>query len=305
MLPADRCPRASRRSTLRRPSRSAHRVGPVARTPRRERARLEREPRLDVKPELRSEVNFGCPVDGCGSPYLAYHHFDPPWKEEQHHRPAGMIALCARHHDEADGGRWTRLQLRGMKSSPYLRESGELPTGGRKLRWQREHLLVRAGGSLYIRQPTCWSSTKPCHLPYKGRRRVRKSRSSRAHRTGGRVRTSVRGRRRFSARELPARRPARERDARTRRRAGYRPATRARGRGRWGASPSRRATSRSRIYRSRSGRSRERAARTPISRSTRCSNWRAAIACRCCGRKRTVDHAASQQPCTPCSAEQH
>jgi hypothetical protein len=47
---------------------------------------------------LRREVNLGCPVAGCGSPFLTWHHFDPPWKLEHHHRPdefrAGVGERC-------------------------------------------------------------------------------------------------------------------------------------------------------------------------------------------------------------------
>jgi hypothetical protein len=29
----------------------------------------------EIEKLLRREVNFGCPVPGCGSPWLKYHHF--------------------------------------------------------------------------------------------------------------------------------------------------------------------------------------------------------------------------------------
>lgn len=32
----------------------------------------------DVRKILRKEVYFGCPIKDCGSPYLSYHHFNPP-----------------------------------------------------------------------------------------------------------------------------------------------------------------------------------------------------------------------------------
>ena len=41
---------------------------------------------------LRREVGFGCPV--CRSPFLTWHHFDPPYHVEEHWRHEGMIALC-------------------------------------------------------------------------------------------------------------------------------------------------------------------------------------------------------------------
>lgn len=58
---------------------------------------LSRTPPIEVRRQLRKEVNFGCPVDGCGIPYLTWHHFDPPWNEKEHHDPNGMLALCANH----------------------------------------------------------------------------------------------------------------------------------------------------------------------------------------------------------------
>jgi len=81
---------------------------------------LNRTPPKRVREKLRREVNFGCPVPGCGIPYLTWHHFDPPWKEKEHHNPEGMIALCAKDAALADGGRWTKQQLRQMKRSPYI-----------------------------------------------------------------------------------------------------------------------------------------------------------------------------------------
>jgi hypothetical protein len=81
---------------------------------------VSRTPPESVRRILRKEVNFGCPVHGCGVPYLTWHHFDPPWNIEKHHNPEGMIALCHKHADLADGKRWTKDQLRQMKQKPYL-----------------------------------------------------------------------------------------------------------------------------------------------------------------------------------------
>ena len=55
---------------------------------------MNRTPPKKVIQTLRQEVGFGCPVPNCGNPYLEWHHFDPPWSIENHHRPEGMIALC-------------------------------------------------------------------------------------------------------------------------------------------------------------------------------------------------------------------
>lgn len=81
---------------------------------------LDRTPPREVQEQLRKEVNFGCPVSGCGIPYLTGHHFDPPWSEAKHHNPEGMIALCATHVALADGGCWTKGQLKQMKKNPFV-----------------------------------------------------------------------------------------------------------------------------------------------------------------------------------------
>jgi hypothetical protein len=77
-------------------------------------------PPKNVRELLRKEVNFGCPVQGCGIPYLTWHHFDPPWRIKEHNNPEGLIALCQTHAGLADGGRWTPDQLREMKQNPFV-----------------------------------------------------------------------------------------------------------------------------------------------------------------------------------------
>jgi hypothetical protein len=72
---------------------------------------LSRTPPIQVTREIRSEVGFSCPIDRCGNPYLTWHHFDPPWSIEQHHRPEGMVALCREHADKADAGAFTDDQV--------------------------------------------------------------------------------------------------------------------------------------------------------------------------------------------------
>lgn len=81
---------------------------------------MNRTPPKNVLEALRKEVNFGCPVTDCGSPYLTGHHFNPTWAEKQHHNPEGMIALCLRCAGLADGGRWTIDQLNEMKRNPFV-----------------------------------------------------------------------------------------------------------------------------------------------------------------------------------------
>jgi hypothetical protein len=107
--------------------------------------RLNRRPPIEVRRELRREVGFGCPVDGCGNPYLYWHHFDPPWRECEHHDPRGMIALCGEHHAKADAGAFTKEQLRAMKSNTA--QAHEIRG---KFDWMRQHLLGVVGGNFYF-----------------------------------------------------------------------------------------------------------------------------------------------------------
>jgi hypothetical protein len=96
-------------------------------------------------------VGFGCPVDGCGSPYLTWHHFDPPWRDGQTHNPDGMVALCLQHHKEADGGAFTHQQLRDLKTQGFMLRIGGAPGG--RFNWRREQLILDAGGGLFVRCP--------------------------------------------------------------------------------------------------------------------------------------------------------
>jgi hypothetical protein len=102
-----------------------------------------RNPPRDVLRQLRQEVGFCCPVQECGCPYLTWHHFDPPWRNEHHHRPEGMIALCRHHADEADHGAFTNAQLRALKRTGRQRA---VEVRGR-LDWMRRDLLTVLGGA--------------------------------------------------------------------------------------------------------------------------------------------------------------
>lgn len=101
-----------------------------------------------VKKKLRSEVGFGCPVKGCGNPYLEYHHFDPPVNVRAHNEPEGMIALCAQHHKKADGGAYTVEQLHALKKD---KANASLVKGN--LDWLRKDLLAVVGGNFYYETP--------------------------------------------------------------------------------------------------------------------------------------------------------
>jgi hypothetical protein len=106
---------------------------------------MNRTPPREVRDALAREVNYGCPVQGCGCPFLKWHHFDPPWKVKEHHDPAGMIALCPTHAERADGGVFTANQLQSMKTSPYVRDRLRAPWP-----WEPEKLLFVLGGSVIL-----------------------------------------------------------------------------------------------------------------------------------------------------------
>jgi hypothetical protein len=74
-----------------------------------------------------------------------WHHFDPPWRIEHHHRPEGMIALCREHADKADHGSFTDDQLRKLKREG---KSRGLAVRGR-FDWMRQDLLAAVGGNFF------------------------------------------------------------------------------------------------------------------------------------------------------------
>jgi len=103
---------------------------------------LDRTPPAPVRRQLRKEVGFGCPIPGCRKPFLEYHHFDPPWAEEPHHRPEGMIALCTEHHPMADAETWSKARFLEMKARTYSEEEVRA-----MFPWQFPNPLVRLGGN--------------------------------------------------------------------------------------------------------------------------------------------------------------
>lgn len=110
---------------------------------------VNRTPPKRVRQELAREVGFGCPAEGCGSPYLTRHHFDPPWSERQHHDPAGMIALCREHHDAADAQAYEADELRLMKRIGRDRNQALEA----RFEWRRRRLLCVVGGNFYYETP--------------------------------------------------------------------------------------------------------------------------------------------------------
>lgn len=103
---------------------------------------VSRTPKADVRRRLRREVNFGCPF--CRSPFLTWHHFDPPWEPQHVHNEPGMIALCSECHRFADGGHYTKEQLRQLKVNPPTS-----PPKGR-LPWSSSSALVTFGGNAFL-----------------------------------------------------------------------------------------------------------------------------------------------------------
>ncbi|MBS4219039.1 hypothetical protein KHA96_12000 [Bacillus sp. FJAT-49711] len=104
---------------------------------------------IEVRQGLRQEVFYGCPIHGCGSPYLSYHHFDPPYHEGGTHNPEGMIALCLAHHKYADIGTYTNDQLKSFKKNPFLK--GKSVKG--RIEWMRRDIILRTGGMTTIKTP--------------------------------------------------------------------------------------------------------------------------------------------------------
>lgn len=112
--------------------------------------KVNRTPPAEVRKQLRREVGFGCPVKGCCSPYLSWHHFDPPWAKREHHNPEGMVALCRIHHDQADRGAFTVDQLKALKLEG--RDRNQQVAG--RFNWMRQQILAVVGGNFYYEVPT-------------------------------------------------------------------------------------------------------------------------------------------------------
>jgi hypothetical protein len=108
---------------------------------------LARTPPTAVLHELRREVGFSCPVSGSGNPYLSWHHFDPPWRQEKHHRPQGLVALCLEHARKADGGAFTLAQIREFTRCGA---DGQNIVG--KFDWLRYDMLVVVGSGFFYKQ---------------------------------------------------------------------------------------------------------------------------------------------------------
>lgn len=106
---------------------------------------MTRRPPADVCDALRVEVNYGCPIPNCGSPFLTWHHFDPPWRDREHHDAAGMIALCPEHARIADNDLYTKDQLRSFKHLPFVKDRLQY-----QWPWAMEEMLVVLGGVVLV-----------------------------------------------------------------------------------------------------------------------------------------------------------
>ena len=104
---------------------------------------MQRKPPAHICRKLQEEVNYGCPI--CGSPFLTWHHFDPPWIEYPHHNPEGMIALCAEHAKMADAGIYTKDQLKYYKATPVIK--GKISA---LWPWEPENVVFLMGGSIFF-----------------------------------------------------------------------------------------------------------------------------------------------------------
>ena len=120
---------------------------------------ISRNPPEAVKRLLRQEVGFGCPLPYCRRPFLSFHHFDPPWNKEQHHRPEGMIALCVEHHAAADRGAFDNSRLRKLKKSDHSVNDVKA-----RFEWARSKQLIRLGG-LYASPAGTFLLNQSARLP--------------------------------------------------------------------------------------------------------------------------------------------
>lgn len=111
---------------------------------------LTRRPPVGVRRALCSEVGFRCPVEGCGSPYLTFHHFDPPWRTKHHHKPEGMIALCSNHAAKADQNYYPDDFMRQLKREG----AGRAEAVRGEFDYLRRDLLVIVGSNAYYKVDT-------------------------------------------------------------------------------------------------------------------------------------------------------
>lgn len=105
---------------------------------------LTRYPPADVREILRAETGFVCAIPSCNIPFLEFDHFDPEWKDQHHHDPDGMIALCPNHHRQARTN-WTKEDLRGFKKNG----KANAKKFEHKLEYLKRDLCCKIGGNIW------------------------------------------------------------------------------------------------------------------------------------------------------------
>ena len=85
-----------------------------------------------------------CAHPDCDEPYLQYHHFDPQWHEEHHHRPEGNARALP--HPPRSGRRLGQI-ARFANGRTWVRS---LKQSGSKVQWTRDNTVFVVGGSIAI-----------------------------------------------------------------------------------------------------------------------------------------------------------
>jgi len=98
----------------------------------------------EIRKYLRQEVGYGCPIEGCRSPFLSYHHFDPKFSECQCHNKDKMIALCLEHHKKADVDTWSNDTLYSYKNA-----ENRIPVNG-QIDWDMHKSVILVGSNFFF-----------------------------------------------------------------------------------------------------------------------------------------------------------
>lgn len=75
-----------------------------------------------VKRTVRQECGFGCAI--CGSAFVQYHHFDPPFESAQKHRSEAIILLCPTCHTKFQ--HIPAQEMRQYRLNPRCKQTGFL-----------------------------------------------------------------------------------------------------------------------------------------------------------------------------------
>ena len=98
-----------------------------------------------VARQLRQEAGFGCAK--CGHPYIEYHHI-VPWSQEQHFRPADMVALCGNCHPSVSLLGSDRQYA--IKANPFNIAEGRFQGA---MAYDKRDLKFKVGGNWYADTP--------------------------------------------------------------------------------------------------------------------------------------------------------